>query len=59
VIKSTGAGILATFDGPGRLRHPLLEADKPPAPLEIRRALTTIERALNDYVTSARLGTAA
>jgi hypothetical protein len=42
-----------------RLLHPLLDADKPPAPIELRRALTTIERILNDYVTDARLGTAA
>jgi hypothetical protein len=42
-----------------RLLGPLLEADKPPAPLELRRALTTVERVLGDYVTNARLGTAA
>jgi len=42
-----------------RLLQPLLEADKPPAPLELRRALTTIERVLSDYVTNARLGAAA
>jgi hypothetical protein len=42
-----------------RLLQPLLEADKPPAPLELRRALTTIERVLGDYVTNARLGAAA
>ena len=32
---------------------------KPPAPLELRRALTTIERILGDYVTDARSGTVA
>ena len=42
-----------------RLLHPLLEADKPPAPIELRRALTTIDRTLTDYITNARLGTAA
>ena len=42
-----------------RLLEPLLEADKPPAPLELRRALSTIERLLGDYVTNARLGLAA
>jgi predicted MarR family transcription regulator len=42
-----------------RLLQPLLEADQPPAPLEMRRALTTIERLLGDYVANARLGTAA
>jgi hypothetical protein len=43
----------------GRLLGPLLEADQPPAPLELRRAFGTIERVLNDYVTEARLGVAA
>jgi len=42
-----------------RLLGPLLEADRPPAPPEIRRALTTIDHAIADYVTNARLGTAA
>jgi hypothetical protein len=42
-----------------RLLEPLLQADKPPAPLELRRALSTIERLLGDYVTNARLGLAA
>jgi len=42
-----------------RLLRPLLEADKPPAPLELRRALGVIDRALTDSVTNARLGTAA
>jgi hypothetical protein len=42
-----------------RLLRPLLEADKPPAPAELRRALATVERVLTDYVTNARLGVAA
>jgi hypothetical protein len=42
-----------------RLLGPLLEADKPPAPIELRRALATIDRAITDYVAHARLGTAA
>jgi hypothetical protein len=42
-----------------RLLHPLLEANQPPAPTEMRRALTTIERLLGDYMAHARLGTAA
>ncbi len=42
-----------------RLLRPLLEADKPPAPVELRRALATVERVLGDYVTNARLGVAA
>jgi len=42
-----------------RLLRPLLEADKPPAPLQIRRALATLERGVADYVTAARLQPAA
>ena len=42
-----------------RLLRPLLEADKPPAPIELRRALATVERVIGDYVTNARLGAAA
>jgi hypothetical protein len=42
-----------------RLLRPLLDAHQPPAPLEMRRALTTIERVLHDYRANARLGTAA
>ena len=40
----------------GRLLRPLLDADRPPAPTELRRAL---EHVLGDYVTNARLGIAA
>ena len=42
-----------------RLLEPLLDADQPPAPPEMRHALTTIERLLGDYLANARLGTAA
>lgn len=43
-----------------RLLHPLLDAaDRPPAPIELRRALATIDRTLTTYITGARLGTAA
>ena len=43
-----------------RVLRPLLAApDQPPAPIELRRALATIDRIINDYVTNARLGTAA
>jgi hypothetical protein len=38
-----------------RLLRPLLEADKPPAAPHIRRALATLEHAINDYLTTARL----
>lgn len=42
-----------------RLLGPLLEPDQPPAPIEIRRALHTIDHTISDYLTTARLGTAA
>lgn len=41
-----------------RLLHPLLEADKPPAPIEIRRALAVIDKTIGEYVTGARLSPA-
>ena len=41
------------------LLSPLLEADKPPAPTSICRALATIEHGLDVYLVHARLGTAA
>ena len=43
----------------GRLLRPLLAADRPPAPVKLRHALGTIDRAVADYVTNARLGVAA
>ena len=33
-----------------RLLRPLLDADQPPAPTELRHALATIDRIVNDYV---------
>ena len=43
-----------------RLLHPLLNsADRPPAPIELRRALATIDRTISTYIDNARLGTAA
>ena len=42
-----------------RLLRPLLAADQPPAPLAVRRALTTLERTVGDYLQSARLAPAA
>jgi hypothetical protein len=38
-----------------RLLRPLLDADKPPARIEIRRALATLEQAVTDYIANARL----
>ena len=35
--------------------EPLLEAHQPPAPIELRRALRTIDTTINDYVAHARI----
>ena len=44
----------------GRLLRPLLDAaDQPPAPLELRRALAAIDRAISENVTNARISRAA
>ena len=43
-----------------RLLRPLLDAvNQPPAPLELRRALATIDRAITENVTNARISLAA
>jgi hypothetical protein len=42
-----------------RLLRPLLAADQPPAPAELRAALRTIERHVDGYIDDARLRTAA
>jgi predicted MarR family transcription regulator len=42
-----------------RLLRPLLEADKPPAPIDVRRALATLEHAVKSYADNARLTPAA
>jgi hypothetical protein len=43
-----------------RILRPLIAAgDQPPAPIELRRALATIERTIHDYVDHARLSPAA
>ena len=42
-----------------RLLRPLIAADAPPAPVELRRALQAIDRHLNSYINHARLGKAA
>jgi predicted MarR family transcription regulator len=41
-----------------RLLRPLLDADKPPAKIEIQRALKKLEHAVNQYVQDARLAPA-
>src|SRR3954452_5840476 len=42
-----------------RLLRPLIAADRPPAPTEIRHALATINRHVRGRIDTARLGTAA
>jgi predicted MarR family transcription regulator len=41
-----------------RLLRPLLEADQPPAPPELRHALATINHVTENYIHNARLGLA-
>jgi len=42
-----------------RLLRPLLAANAPPAPADLRTALRTIDRHVNGYIDEARLGKAA
>jgi predicted MarR family transcription regulator len=43
-----------------RILRPLIAAaDQPPAPLELRRALATLDRVINEYAEDARLAAAA
>jgi hypothetical protein len=42
-----------------RLLGPLIAADQPPAPIQLRRALATIDRHVDEYTDNARLGKAA
>jgi hypothetical protein len=42
-----------------RLLNPLIAADAPPAPAELRRALRVVDRHVNNYIERARLGNAA
>jgi predicted MarR family transcription regulator len=42
-----------------RILRPILAPDATPKPTELRRALTTIDRAVDECVTAARLGIAA
>jgi hypothetical protein len=41
-----------------RLLRPLLDADKPPAPIQARRALRILETTVNQYIHGARLAAA-
>jgi hypothetical protein len=38
-----------------RLLRPLMAADQPPAPLDVRQALRTLDRAVTDYIDQARI----
>ena len=38
-----------------RLLRPLMAADQPPAPLEVRRALRILDHAVTDYIDNARI----
>jgi hypothetical protein len=42
-----------------RVLRPLHAADQPPAPIELRQALTTIDHHVDTYITGARLKPAA
>jgi len=42
-----------------RLLRPLLAANAPPAPADLRKALATIDRHVGHYIADARLGNAA
>jgi hypothetical protein len=38
-----------------RLLRPMLSADQPPAPLQVRQALRTLDQAVTDYIDNARI----
>jgi hypothetical protein len=60
VLTADGIRVAVFYSKPqNRLLRPLLEADKPPAPIDVRRAPDTLERAVNDHVHGARLAPAA
>jgi hypothetical protein len=42
-----------------RLLRPLIAANAPPAPVELRRALRVVDRHVHDYIEQARMGKAA
>jgi hypothetical protein len=60
VTTTDGLRVAAFYTKLGaRVLAPLLAADRPPAPIAVRRALATLDRAVDDYLTNARLGAAA
>jgi hypothetical protein len=59
-LTSDGIRVAVFYTKPqNRLLRPLLDANEPPAPIEIRRALNTLERAVAEYAQNARLAPAA
>jgi len=38
-----------------RVLRPLMAADQPPAPLEVRQALRVLDHAVTDYIDNARI----
>lgn len=59
VLTSEGIRVAAFYTKlQNRLLRPLLEANKPPASLEIRRALATLEHSVDEYIKGARLAPA-
>jgi hypothetical protein len=55
--RPTRRGLL--HQSPRPVLRPLLAADHPPAPAELRQALTTIDAHVRGYIDHARLGKAA
>jgi hypothetical protein len=60
VVTSEGIRVAVFYSKlQNRLLRPLLDAHKPPAPLDVRRALITLQHAVNNYTLGARLAVAA
>lgn len=60
VLTSDGARVAIFYTKlHDRLLGPLLAADEPPAPVELRRALKVIDSALDGYISEARIKPAA
>lgn len=60
VTTSEGIRVAAFYTKlQGRLLRPLLDAHQPPAPVEVRHALKTLDQAITTYATNARLAPAA
>jgi hypothetical protein len=59
VLTPEGTRVAAFHTKLRRLLEPLLHAYKPPTPTQLRQALHTIDTAINDHVTNARIQPAA